>query len=78
MLFGAHLSYQTLWVWGATLFCLAVVVGLFRYTDYGRAKRASAINPVASRIYGIKIGLTSMGASSNAASAFPKAPPRPT
>jgi ABC-type branched-subunit amino acid transport system ATPase component/branched-subunit amino acid ABC-type transport system permease component len=62
VLLGAHLSYQTLWVWGVTLVCLSVVVALFRYTDIGRAMRASAINPVASRLYGIRIGSTSMGA----------------
>ncbi len=62
VLLGAHLSYQTLWVWGITLVCLAGVVALFRYTDVGRAMRASAINPVAARLYGIRIGSTSMGA----------------
>lgn len=59
---GAHLSYQTLYVWGGTLICLALIVSLFRFTDVGRAMRASAINPVAARLYGIRIGSTSMGA----------------
>ncbi|HEY5334025.1 MAG TPA: ABC transporter permease, partial [Solirubrobacterales bacterium] len=62
VLFGAHLSYQTLYVWGGTMICLALIVSLFRFTDLGRAMRASAINPVAARLYGIRIGSTSMGA----------------
>jgi ABC-type branched-subunit amino acid transport system ATPase component/branched-subunit amino acid ABC-type transport system permease component len=60
VLLGAHLSYQTLYVWGGTLICLAAIVSLFRFTDLGRAMRASAINPVAARLYGIRIGSTSM------------------
>jgi ABC-type branched-subunit amino acid transport system ATPase component/branched-subunit amino acid ABC-type transport system permease component len=59
---GAHLSYQTLYVWGGTLICLVAIVSLFRFTDLGRAMRASAINPVAARLYGIRIGSTSMTA----------------
>ncbi len=60
VLLGAHLSYQTLYIWGATLICLVAIVSLFRFTDLGRAMRASAINPVAARLHGIRIGSTSM------------------
>lgn len=60
VLLGAHLSYQTLYVWGGTIICLIAIVSLFRFTDLGRAMRASAINPVAARLYGIRIGSTSM------------------
>ncbi|MBS1894449.1 MAG: ATP-binding cassette domain-containing protein [Actinobacteria bacterium] len=59
---GAHLSYQTLYVWGGTVICLIAIVSLFRFTDLGRAMRASAINPVAARLHGIRIGSTSMTA----------------
>jgi branched-chain amino acid transport system permease protein len=62
VLLGAHLSYQTLYIWGATLICLVAIVTLFRYTDLGRAMRASAINPIAARLHGIRIGSTSMTA----------------
>jgi branched-chain amino acid transport system permease protein len=62
VLLGAHLSYQTLYIWGATLICLVAIVSLFRFTDLGRAMRASAINPVAARLHGIRIGSTSMTA----------------
>jgi ABC-type branched-subunit amino acid transport system ATPase component/branched-subunit amino acid ABC-type transport system permease component len=62
VLFGAHLGYQTLYIWGATVICLAAIVFLFRFTDLGRAMRASAINPVAARLHGIRIGSTSMTA----------------
>ncbi|HEY2055164.1 MAG TPA: ATP-binding cassette domain-containing protein [Solirubrobacterales bacterium] len=62
VLLGAHLSYQTLYVWGGTVICLVAIVSLFRFTDLGRAMRASAINPVAARLHGIRIGSTSMTA----------------
>jgi branched-chain amino acid transport system permease protein len=62
VLLGAHLGYQTLYIWGATLICLVAIVSLFRFTDLGRAMRASAINPVAARLHGIRIGSTSMTA----------------
>jgi len=61
-LFGARLADQTIWVWVTTAACLACVVGLFRFTDVGRAMRASAINPIAARLMGIRIGSTSMAA----------------
>ena len=61
-LLGADLDYQTAYVWGATAFSLAVTVFLFRFTDIGRAMRACALNPVAARLVGIRIGRMSMAA----------------
>lgn len=59
-LFGARLADQTLWVWVTTALCLAFVVVLFRRTDVGRAMRASATNPIAARMVGIRVGSMSM------------------
>lgn len=61
-LLGAALDYQTLWVWATTAIALAITVALFRYTDIGRAMRACALNPLAARLVGIRIGRMSMSA----------------
>ncbi len=59
---GASLSQQVKWVYLATAVALALVTLLFTRTDIGRAMRASAINPMAARLSGIRIGTTSMAA----------------
>lgn len=59
-LLGADLDYQTVYVWAATALALAGIVALFRFTDVGRAMRACAMNPVAARLVGIRIGQMSM------------------
>jgi branched-chain amino acid transport system permease protein len=61
-LLGATLADQTLWIWGATVLALAATLGLFRYTDIGRAMRACAMNPTAARLSGVRIGRMSMAA----------------
>lgn len=55
-LLGARLDNQVLWVWAVTLAVLGGTVLLFRWTHVGRAMRASAINPTAARLLGIRIG----------------------
>ena len=59
---GANLANQVKWVYLATAVSLVAVTLLFTRTDVGRAMRASAINPVAARLTGIRIGTTSMAA----------------
>jgi branched-subunit amino acid ABC-type transport system permease component len=59
-LFGAYLSNQVIWVWCTTFVLLVAVVWLFRGTALGRAMRACAINPVASRLLGIRVASLSM------------------
>ncbi|MEA2445406.1 MAG: branched-chain amino acid transport system permease protein [Thermoleophilales bacterium] len=59
---GADLDYQTAWVWGTTALVLVVMLGLFRFTDVGRAMRACAMNPTAARLIGIRVGTMSMSA----------------
>jgi branched-subunit amino acid ABC-type transport system permease component len=59
-LFGAYLSNQVIWVWCTTFVLLVGVVWLFRGTALGRAMRACAINPVASRLLGIRVASLSM------------------
>ncbi|HYH51645.1 MAG TPA: hypothetical protein VEG38_19045, partial [Acidimicrobiia bacterium] len=61
-LFGARLAQQVWWVWGTTAVVLAAVVALFRFTGVGRAMRACAINPVAARLQGIRVGRMSLAA----------------
>lgn len=61
-LLGADLDYQTIYVWAATAVALAGIVVLFRSTDIGRAMRACAMNPVAARLVGVRIGQMSMAA----------------
>lgn len=59
-LLGAYLTYQTVWVWSATAIALVLMLGLFIYTDVGRAMRACAANPAAARLIGIRVGRMSM------------------
>ena len=61
-LFDARLGRQVWWVWGTTAVVLAAVVALFRFTGVGRAMRACAINPVAARLQGIRVGRMSLAA----------------
>ena len=61
-LFDARLSRQVWWVWGTTAVVLAGVVVLFRFTGVGRAMRACAINPIAARLQGIRVGRMSLAA----------------
>jgi len=59
-LLGATLSNQVKWIWLTTALSLLFVVWLFTRTDLGRAMRACAINPVAARLTGIRLGSMSM------------------
>ncbi len=59
-LFGASLQDQVKWIFLATAVSLALVTFLFARTDVGRAMRASAINPIAARLTGIRIGTMSI------------------
>ncbi len=57
---GISLQNQVKWVFLATIVALVMVALLFVRTDIGRAMRASAINPMAARLTGIRIGTTSL------------------
>jgi branched-chain amino acid transport system permease protein len=57
---GASLGNQVKWVYLTTAVALVLVSLLFTRTNAGRAMRASAINPMAARLTGIRIGTTSM------------------
>ena len=57
---GAFLAYQSIWIWCTTVVLLVGTAALFRLTPLGRAMRACAINPVAARLLGIRIGRLSM------------------
>ena len=57
---GATLRNQVKWVYFTTAVALLLVTLLFTRTNVGRAMRASAINPVAARLTGIRIGTTSL------------------
>jgi branched-chain amino acid transport system permease protein len=53
VLFGAIVSVQSLWVWGATLLLLLGTFTFLRYTIIGRAVRACSINLQAARLMGV-------------------------
>jgi branched-chain amino acid transport system permease protein len=53
VLFGAIVSVQSLWVWGATLLLLVWTFWFLRYTSTGRAVRACSINLQAARLMGV-------------------------
>ncbi|MSW96243.1 MAG: ATP-binding cassette domain-containing protein, partial [Actinobacteria bacterium] len=57
---GASLTDQVKWVYLTTAVALVLVFLLFRFTSVGRAMRACAINPVAARLAGIRLGRMSM------------------
>jgi branched-chain amino acid transport system permease protein len=57
---GATLRNQVKWIYLTTAVALLLVTLLFTRTNVGRAMRASAINPVAARLTGIRIGTTSL------------------
>lgn len=57
---GASLQNQVKWIFLVTLLALVGVTLLLARTDVGRAMRASAINPVAARLTGIRIGTMSL------------------
>lgn len=59
---GARLDNQAVVVWAVLLVTLAGTAALFRWTAVGRAMRASAINPTAARLVGIRLSPLSMGA----------------
>lgn len=54
-LLGARLDNQTLWIWGATLVALVLMLLLFQRTTLGKAMRACALNPTAARLLGIRL-----------------------
>ena len=53
---GVAVSKQDAGILAVTLALMALLSGLFRYTKLGLALRASALNPVASRLVGIRVG----------------------
>jgi len=53
---GVAVSKQDAGILAVMLVLLAVLWGLFRYTKLGLALRASALNPTASRLVGIRVG----------------------
>ena len=53
---GVAVSKQDAGILAVTLVLMALLWGLFRYTKLGLALRASALNPVASRLVGIRVG----------------------
>ncbi|MEI7626190.1 MAG: ATP-binding cassette domain-containing protein [Actinomycetota bacterium] len=57
---GASLANEVKWIYLSTAVALVLITLLFTKTNIGRAMRASAINPVAARLTGIRIGTTSM------------------
>lgn len=50
---GAILPFQALWIWGGTVVMVAGGFVALKYTLFGRAIRACAINPRAARLMGI-------------------------
>jgi branched-chain amino acid transport system permease protein len=56
--FGGLLSAHELGMTGVTLLVLAAVFAFFRFTKLGLAMRAAALNPVSSRLVGIRVGAT--------------------
>ena len=61
-LLGASLGNQVKWVYLVTAVAMIGVTLLFTRTDLGRAMRACAINPIAARLTGIRLGTMSMAA----------------
>jgi branched-chain amino acid transport system permease protein len=53
---GVALSKQDLGILGVTLALVVLLFVLFQYTKLGLALRASALNPAASRLVGIRVG----------------------
>jgi branched-chain amino acid transport system permease protein len=53
---GVAVSKQDAGILAVTLVLMALLSCLFRYTKLGLALRASALNPVASRLVGIRVG----------------------
>lgn len=58
---GAVVPVQSVWVWGATAFMLAVIFWFLRFTDPGRAVRACSINLQAARLMGVDAGRLTLG-----------------
>jgi branched-chain amino acid transport system permease protein len=53
---GVALSKQDLGILGVTIVLVVLLFVLFQYTKLGLALRASALNPAASRLVGIRVG----------------------
>jgi branched-chain amino acid transport system permease protein len=53
---GVALSKQDLGILGVTIALVVLLFVLFQYTKLGLALRASALNPAASRLVGIRVG----------------------
>jgi branched-chain amino acid transport system permease protein len=53
MIGGAAIELQTVWIWAITIVAVAALVVLYRRTGFGRAMRATALNPDAARLAGI-------------------------
>ena len=54
-LFGIAISYQTLWIFGASLILIVALAVFFQKTLVGRAMRACAINREAAALQGIQV-----------------------
>lgn len=50
---GAAIERQTLWIWAITAVAVVALVVLYRYTTFGKAMRATAIDRDAARLVGI-------------------------
>jgi branched-chain amino acid transport system permease protein len=50
---GAAVELQTIWIWGLTLASVVALAVLYRRTSFGRAMRATALQPEAARLVGI-------------------------
>lgn len=53
--FGASVTPQALWIIGTTAVAMIVLGGFLRYTIYGKAMRACAIDPSAAGLMGIRV-----------------------
>lgn len=50
---GAAIERQSLWIWGLTLAAVVALWAMYRYTAFGKAMRATALNPNAARLVGV-------------------------
>lgn len=55
-LLGATVERQALWLWGLTALALVGFWALYRFTWFGRAMRAAALDPGAARLVGVSTG----------------------
>ena len=53
---GVHISKQDVGIFAVSMITVAVIAVFFRFTKLGLALRASALNPAASRLLGVRVG----------------------